>query len=508
VKIELSQERENFNKKRKVQIFYIAIFCLLIICIPFFGTKFPPATDLPQHLAQIRLFIEHNSINPDVYSIQWFGPNNLIYFFIGLGWAICGPKYLGVMILLFLAFTWLMSVFFIGYQLQRPIEGLILALPLFFNHAFYWGFLNFIIGFPVFLVWLYLTQKRNFEFFSLYQLGCIGLTFLLYEGHALWLLMGGIWIILLSLIHKFSIKQFLFWVSNFIPVGLLSLFWYPRFSLQRAQAGFDVFPHWYSSLFERLSFKWVVNSAFGGIRGPFEYIFFLIIVIWIVFAFIQNRKGLKTKINVNLMAASILLLIFSFFAPDKYMNTIYFNTRWFPLGVILLLLAMPPLKFPFKIKVVTALIVLIIFSFLTARIWHIYEKEELSGLEASLVKITPYSRVLGLDFVKESKFIKNRPFLQIFAYAQVFKGAKINFSFAEHYSGIVVFRKKRKISWTPGLEWFPERVRKSDLKWFDYVLINAKNEIHAVFSNLNELEALSQHGPWRIYKVNTNNMKN
>ena len=115
---------------------------------------------------------------------------------------------------------------------------------------------------------------------------------------------------------------------------------------------------------------------------------------------------------------------------------------------------------------------------ITAIAWHrVRNRGPVRITGKSLDRIPASSRVLGLDLIKESEIIKGRPFLQLFAYAQVFKGCELNFSFAEHYSGLVAYKAKREVSWTPGLEWFAAKVKRSDFGFFDYVLANGRRRI-------------------------------
>ncbi len=141
------------------------------------------------------------------------------------------------------------------------------------------------------------------------------------------------------------------------------------------------------------------------------------------------------------------------------------------------------------------------FFLITAIAWHKYATEDLSGLRESLDRLPVSSRVLGLDLFKESRIIKGRPFLQLFAYAQVFKGCELNFSFAEHYSGLVAYKTKRQVSWTPGLEWFAAKVKKTDFAFFDYVLVNGPEADHKTLSSFRELSPMTLSGRWRLYKV-------
>ena len=175
------------------------------------------------------------------------------------------------------------------------------------------------------------------------------------------------------------------------------------------------------------------------------------------------------------MAASGFFFLIAFFAPSKIANTIFLSSRWFPICILLLLMSLPAPSMNQALRRVISLTVAAAFFLATAFTWVEYEKNELTGLSESLAQIPSSSRILGLDYVKASRFIKDRPFLQMFAYGQVFKGAELNFSFAEHSTGIVAYRTKRNVPWTPHLEWYAERVKREDLQYFDYVLVNGRN---------------------------------
>jgi hypothetical protein len=130
---------------------------------------------------------------------------------------------------------------------------------------------------------------------------------------------------------------------------------------------------------------------------------------------------------------------------------------------------------------------------------HNFEKHELSGSSEIPGKISAGSRVLGIDLVKQSRFIKNRRFLQIFACGQTFKGGEPSSSVAEHSSGIVAYKEKRQIPWTQGLECFADRVKKSDLKHCDNVLLNRGSGIHNKISNREVLINFNKQRAWRLY---------
>ena len=203
----------------------------------------------------------------------------------------------------------------------------------------------------------------------------------------------------------------------------------------------------------------------------------------------------------DLLFAAFLFLGIAWLAPDKYMNTIHFASRWMPCGLILLLLAAPT---PFAKAAqgrLAAFGLLAAFTISTGLVWLRWESAEMSGLKEALSAVPSAPRVLGLDFVKESAFIKGRPFLQTVAYTQALKGGEINFSFAEHASGIVAYRERRRAPWTQGLDWFAERAKRSDFRYFDHILVNGDSGIHKAMAGMKELEALTLEGRWRLYRI-------
>src|SRR5262245_37973151 len=50
-----------------------------LLALPFLAVRFPPITDLPQHVAQIRLFLAALADPDGAYRIQWFTPYSAAY---------------------------------------------------------------------------------------------------------------------------------------------------------------------------------------------------------------------------------------------------------------------------------------------------------------------------------------------------------------------------------------------------------------------------------------------
>ncbi len=119
---------------------------MALAALPILFTPYPPATDLPQHLAQVRLFEEALKDPGGPYVINWAAPGNLIYAVIFVLRAVVPPAWMARAVLIFLVLLWIAAIHFLAAARGRPEAAAIAASILVFNQSFYWGFLNFLIG--------------------------------------------------------------------------------------------------------------------------------------------------------------------------------------------------------------------------------------------------------------------------------------------------------------------------------------------------------------------------
>jgi len=469
-----------------------------LAAIPILLAPFPPATDLPQHIAQVRLFKDALAHPGGPLVIQWLAPNNLVYVLLYVLWSVLPAGMVGPAALLLIVMLWIAAIHRLGAWRGRSPAGAAVASLLVFNQSFYWGFLNFLVGFPVFVLWFSLAaaepRRPSWKLWG----ALAGTSLLLYGSHALWFAAGAVWLVAAGIIRKVPVRTILGRLTALLPCSVIAFLWYPSLAASRATAGFDVAAHW-SPLFDRLASA--MDAAFGGIRGPAETVAFIFVILWAGLSVWQSRNRLRESMDRDLLAAAVFLLAVVAVAPDKYMNTLFFSSRWLPPALIFLLLALPAPSFRRPAPKTVGLAVATLFFMVTAFAWRRYTAEDLTGFRAGLDRLPASSRVLGLDLVKESEFIKGRPFLQLVAYAQVFKGCEPSFSFAEHYSGLVAYRTRRDVRWTPGLEWFGEKVKRSDFAFFDFVLVNGEEKDHKTLSTFAELAPVTGTGKWRVYRV-------
>jgi hypothetical protein len=61
------------------------------VALPFLAVTFPPITDLPQHVAQVRLLFDALGDPGSPYRVQWLTPYSLVYGVLALAWVLVEP---------------------------------------------------------------------------------------------------------------------------------------------------------------------------------------------------------------------------------------------------------------------------------------------------------------------------------------------------------------------------------------------------------------------------------
>ncbi len=491
----------------------LAIVSCLVIAIPFLVTQFPPITDLPQESAQIRLLIETlKDPTGSPYTIQWYTPRFLSYLFLAGSWGLFGAMNTGRVAMLAIGLLWIVAIHLIARQRNRSAAAATLASAFFFNHTVYWGFYSFAVGWPAFLLWFYLTTEKPAEKLSVAQgLAWLGAGLLLYMSHVLWFIAGIAWLLMYTLVFRSPVRVAVARMAYLVPLIVAVAVWYPLLSHSTMATP----ALWGTDPLSRLSFEWLTDAALGGLRSfsltetqsafsprlDWEALFLALVLAWILLSIWQNRKEIRAKVDWELLLAAGMFFVFVLVLPDKYMNTIRFANRWMPITMMLLLLALPAPTLRPVWRQGVALLLVAAFCVPVSLGWLRFEKKELSGLPDALQALPDSPRLLGLNLVQQSEIIKGYPFIQIFAYGQVMKGGILNFSFAEFSPCLVVYKDRFMRPWTGGLEWFPDRVKESDLNYFNYLILNGTEQTHNAARAKERLKPVTSHGRWRLYEI-------
>jgi hypothetical protein len=473
---------------------------------PFLVADFPPSTDLPQHVAQIRLLDELAGLAPaspmmdEPIAVNWIGPGNLVYAPMWLLARALPPLEVGKAALWLLLLGNIAAIFRVAALRGKPPWLALLASVFTFNLNAYWGFVGFLLGAPLFLLWVHAVSRASMDRVRRADVLRIGLLALaIYGAHSLWFLAAAAWMGAATLIARPRLPVAISRLAAVAPVCVLAAVWFPMMAEARAASGFDTGVYWLASFQDRVDPTWLVDSVLGGLEGTVEPVFAGCALAWIALSLWMNRGGLRAAVDWPLAATGLGILLVMYAGPDQYMNSIFMCRRFAPTAAILLLLAVPPPRIRPAVCWIVSVAFALTFFAVTATAWYSFNRRDVSGLGAALAAVEKPGPILGLDFRKRSEFIKWAPFLQLAAYAQAKNGSVPAFSFAQHNGALVHYTRRRASEWTGRLEWFSERVRDTDFSHFDYVLVTAPDRLHDGFVRNFDLRPLTRTGGSRLY---------
>lgn len=487
-------QREQFSRTRAV----LLAACCAFTSLPFLAVPVPPLSDLPQHVAQVRFLFEALLVAESPYKIQWLAPGGAVYALMAPFWALLPPLEVGRAFMIVLGALWTAGAHVLAWRRGRSAAAAVLSSALFFSGATYWGFIGFLLGWPLFLAWLWVTLRSS-ERPSWAREGTLStaLGLLLYFTDAHWLVMAAVWLFVLWAVRRQTAGRLLLHTLALTPAILLTVFWFsgPGWQALTRPA------HWAGGPLARLSPSWLADAALGGLSSDSETVVLGLAVSWLAVGTWQHRRGLRQHCDPALLLGAAILLATALLLPEFYEFTLKFAARWVPCGLTLLLLGAPAPALRPRHLMALALTVVGVFSLTTTALWTVFASVEMTGLREAVQALPAGKRQLGLDFIKTSSIVRHRPFLHAAVYGQVAKGGYVHYSFAAVPTSFVVFDAPRGTSWTPGLEWQAQLVKPSDFDSFDYVLLNGNDSIHRMWARSERLEPVTHEGQFRLYRV-------
>lgn len=471
------------------------VLCSLATVLPFLAVGTPPITDLPQQVAQMRLAGEALANPGSPYEIQWLFPNTLGAVPLALGWWLASPLGAGALALALIGISWVAAIHGAARAANRSSSAAALACLFFWNHITYWGFVPFLVGLPVFLLWLTLLRRDDQR---RHHLVLVSVAFALYLAHVLWLVAGAAWLLAEALWARRGWRATATRGATLVPALAAVAWWYPRF----AATGFESETVWGRNPLERLDPSWWAPSALGGLHGPTTGLMLGLVGAWLVVGVWTARHDLRAAVDTHLLAAAGLFVLAALTLPGVHRHTIFFASRWVPVAAVLVVLALPAPRVRPALRDLLAWSAIWALAAATTDTWLAFEREDLDGLRPALEALPAEPQLLGLDFERQSSRIRDFPTYHMVAYGQALRGGTLNRSFADQGSSFVVFRNLPKdYPWTRELDWRPERLRASDIDHFDHVLVHGPPTFHASFAADPRLALASPPRRWRLYRV-------
>lgn len=506
--------------KHRVEKYLFLLACLLS-GLPVWLPRFPPMVDLPQHAAQIALFLNLQDANfpfVHLFDIHLFTPYLFGYSLIAGATPLLGIVTASKLVIsLALAAFPLSNRYFLSAAGADPYLAW-LVFPVLYGFSYQWGFINFIVAAPIGMLFLGLVwrQQRQANLYSALLMTCM--LYLLFFSHALILaLFGGIaaiyWWCATQRIKKFMrlawplltpLPLLVTWVTvnHGHPMSKLPIEW--------DLSWFRTIDWYYVSMAAWINPE---QAGWGRVNG-----------------FIPRLLGVRPDIILTLFG--LLLFLLPFLAGYRVTTS---RTRLIPFGVLVTILLLAPslffgvafvfqrftfLALPFFLFMLEAprgtkrpyqqwisgLAPIIAFSWVALMAGQALQfNKDAEGFEAILAQMAPGKRALSMMFERDDSFSIAPTFVHFAAWYSALKRGVTDPSFAVTQIQPITYRSDQRPSvGIQGFEWFPQ---KFDWKYhagrqYDYFVARAPIDHGAsLFREATcRIELVAQEGHWWLYQ--------
>jgi hypothetical protein len=491
--------------------------------LPLWLTRYLPMVDYPQQLAMasiLRYYGDPSRMLQQAYEPALLRPQGLFEVLAaGLAWLMPIEHAGKVVLALSLALVAPAAVA-LCRRTGRPDWYALFALAVTYNHAFYWGFVDNLLAYPVVLAGGALADRLfdrpRFGWREWLPLAACGL--LLYGIHLQFLFIFAGLTIWLALARRPGWKRLAVWLSALVPglaagIGVLS--WIHLHAaevmtdyqdrLQSKQA-------YYVPLPEKIGN--IPQDCFGNFVGGSQYLLMTLLMLAVLALLLPFSRPDSRPPARSDGGPADLLFRSRFLVPALGLFALYFVLPDFANGyfvaqrilALAFMLAVPALPVP-PSAVRKRMAALLLGGLLIVQVGQTSSGflgfgAEIAGLEELLASTEPGQALAGLTFVNLVADYPWPPILVHFpAYYQVEKGGRIQFSFVQFFNSPVRYRpgqnwEDRLLSewdeWTPREFSYPRHG-----KHFRYFLVRGDPQhVRAVFGPHQEEIQVRSAGRW------------
>jgi len=437
--------------------------------LPLWVTPFPPMVDYPQQLALAAILRWYN--DPvrrfrETYELALWAPHGLFKLLVaGLAWVL-PINVAGKLVVSLCLVAVGAAALALCRQAGRPACYALLALALTYNYAFFWGFVDNLLAYPLALGGLALADRlfdRPFTARSWLALAAVGLLFYTVHLQFLLLFAGGVgW---LALCRRPGWRQLALWLSSLAP-GLAAALAAMAYGVLRSPAG--VITAYELRMRQRSpvrlpvadKLRRVPELLFGPTGNWVPWVAFGLLLVVAVLALACREegpwiRGLK-ETRFATLAGWVALL---YLVLPEFRGGYLIAQRIAPFAAMIVVTALPVVRPNRRRWVAWAAALLVVFQLGQTLSGFLRFRSESAGFAELLTDTKPGQSLAGLIFERHSaSWPSMAVYVHFPAYYQVFKGGRILFSFAELFQTSARFRPGR--SWDDLLvewnEWSPD----------------------------------------------------
>jgi hypothetical protein len=452
----------------------LSALLLVLLLAPAATLAYLPMTDLPQHLAAASILWNLNDPRfgfASFYEAAWDRSLYALPYLVTMSFAPFASLDLGMRVVVVLALASLpIGVFALLRALGKPEWLALLALPLVYNRAFFWGFVNFQLALGLALLALAILVRPPRGWAS--ELALAALCALIIVTHPYGLLMIAGYILLWLLFgERRALARHALALS---PLALGALVWGLYADAHPNATRFALSP-----LLERLDdFE---ESVLGGYRDRSEANLLIgFLVAWAVLAapvFPWSRarwRALSHHERVLWAFAGVNLLIFAL-GPSHTGLVGETHMRHAVIAISVLPVLAAREGSPRRARLaIPALAILALAATANAWVHLVRFDREVGGFDQVVERIPFGSRVVALTWDANGAVMRTRPYWHFGAYAQARRGGLLSYTFPRVFRNLPV-RMRADVQIPPTPPYLFEKPYHFDYRTFgffyDHVLV-------------------------------------
>ncbi|HEV7505712.1 MAG TPA: hypothetical protein VGS07_12440 [Thermoanaerobaculia bacterium] len=441
--------------------------------LPLWVTPFPPMVDYPQQLALaaiLRWYSDPARRFRETYELALWAPHGLFKMLVaGLAWVL--PINVAGRLVVSLCLVAVgAAALALCRRAGRPAPYALLALALTYNYAFYWGFVDNLLAYPLALGGVALADRlfdRPFTARSWLALAAVCVLF--YTVHLQFLLLFAGAVGWLAICRLPGWPRLALWLSALAPgvaAGLAAM----AYGVLRSPAGVITAyelrmrqgPPVRLPLLAKLRFVPALLFGPTADRSALISLGLLLLVVVLAVVFRVRGDGENSRWDLLFRTRFATLagwIAFLYLILPEFRGGYLIAQRIAPFAAMVAVTALPVASGHRRRMVAWLAAALVVFQFGQTLTAFIRFRTESAGLTDLLEVTEPGQNLAGLIFDRSPASWPSMPtYLHFPAYYQVFKGGRILFSFAELFQTSARFRPGQ--SWddllTEWNEWSPQ----------------------------------------------------
>jgi hypothetical protein len=502
------------NPRASAKLLWIAS---VLWILPLWVIRYLPMVDYPQQLAVASILRYYNDPArnlQEAYQLALLRPQGLFEMITaGLAWLMPIEAAGKIVISLCLALV-LPATVALCRRAGRPDWYALFALAVTYNHAFYWGFVDNLVAYPLVLAgaaWADRLVDPRFGIREWLLIAACGMLF--YTVHLQFLLVYVGYVTWLVLARRPGLRDLIIRLSALVPglaLGAGVLAW-AHLHHDEVMTGYQdrlqATQPYYVNFLGKI--RGIPDHLFGRYEGGEQYILLAVLLLALLVMSVPFprrpgadwREGLLYRSRFLIPALGLFVL---FFVLPEFARGYFVSERLIPLIFMMLVPCLPVPSLARWRPVALLLGGLMVLQLGQTLASFLRFGSESAGLHELLESAEPGQALAGLLYQKSAVDWESPPVMVQFpAYYQVEKGGRLHFSFVQFFNSPVRYRPGR--NWEDGLlaewdEWSPQKFSyPRHGRYFRYFLVRGgpENLANAFGPYLAELRVRSA-GRWYL----------